>query len=170
MRFRFDVGSERRWFAGAVKSYSKKRGHCIAYDNGQVGMQHLDDWSPSDFEILWESSVVLSAGTRVRLRWDVGSERRWFAGVVKSYSKKRGYCMAYDNGQVRTERLDTWSSSDFEVVAADCAEENVDGHCFGDFSGLLGDCAASPTLLELPRLISASFLRCASRVSAASFL
>ena len=131
VRFRFDVGSERRWFAGAVKSYSKKRGHCIAYDNGQVGMQHLDDWSPSDFEILWESSVVLSAGTRVRFRWDVGSERRWFAGVVKSYSKKRGYCIAYDNGQVRTERLDTWSSSDFEVVAAGCAEENVDGGCDG---------------------------------------
>ena len=35
-------------------------------------MQHLDDWSPSDFEILWESSVVLSAGTRVCFRWDVG--------------------------------------------------------------------------------------------------
>ena len=74
---------------------------------------------------------MLSAGTRVRFRFDVGSERRWFAGVVKSYSKKRGYCIEYDNGELLTERLDTWSSSDFEVVAADCAEENVDGGCDG---------------------------------------
>jgi len=32
---------------------------------------------------------------------------------------------------VLTERLDAWISSDSEVVAADCAEENVDGGCDG---------------------------------------
>ena len=41
---------------------------------------------------------------RVRVWW--GGDRQWFAGVVTSYSSRRGHQVQYDDGEIKTHWLD----------------------------------------------------------------
>ena len=62
-------------------------------------------------------SRMLPAGTHVRFRWETEKgDKEWFAGVIKSYSSRRGLCVAYDNGETQYEDLDDWGLDDLEVV------------------------------------------------------
>ena len=41
---------------------------------------------------------------RVRVWW--GGDRQWFAGIVTSYSSRRGHQVQYDDGEIKTHWLD----------------------------------------------------------------
>ena len=41
---------------------------------------------------------------RVRVWW--GGDRQWFAGMVTSYSSRRGHQVQYDDGEIKTHWLD----------------------------------------------------------------
>ncbi|EOD09508.1 hypothetical protein EMIHUDRAFT_197980 [Emiliania huxleyi CCMP1516] len=58
------MSGEREWYAGVVTSYSSRRGHCVAYENGEFRNEDLDDWDASDFERLKDDDAPK---TEVRL-------------------------------------------------------------------------------------------------------
>ncbi|EOD22319.1 hypothetical protein EMIHUDRAFT_450763 [Emiliania huxleyi CCMP1516] len=56
------------------------------------------------------------SGAESELEVECEGDKEWFAGVIKSYSSRRGLCVAYDNGETQYEDLDDWGLDDLEVV------------------------------------------------------
>ena len=49
-------------------------------------------------------------GYRVAIWWD--GDDKWFSGVVKSFSRFRGHTVLYDDGELKTHKLDNEDEED----------------------------------------------------------